>query len=58
MADCEQLAGELQVLEQLLKKYSTEHERKRILKRIEVIKAEQQKLGCLSEREQETRSNE
>jgi hypothetical protein len=25
MADCEQLAGELQVLEQLLKKYSTEH---------------------------------
>jgi hypothetical protein len=24
MADCEQLAGELQVLEQLLKKYSTE----------------------------------
>jgi hypothetical protein len=47
MASCEQLAGELQVLEELLKKTSTEHKRQEIIDRIDQIKAEQQELGCL-----------
>ncbi len=47
MADCEQLAGELQVLEELLKHTSTEHKRREIIDRIDRIKAEQQERGCL-----------
>jgi hypothetical protein len=47
MADCEQLAGELKVLEELLKKTSTEHKRREIIDRIDRIKAEQQEQGCL-----------
>ena len=46
MADCEQLAGELKVLEELLKQTSTEHKRQEIIDRIDQIKAEQQKHGC------------
>ena len=46
MASCEQLAGELKVLEELLKKFSTEHKRQEIIDRIDQIKAEQQKHGC------------
>jgi hypothetical protein len=47
MTDCEQLAGELKVLEELLKQTSTEHKRQEIIDRIDQIKAEQQKHGCL-----------
>ena len=47
MATCEQLAGELKVLEELLKQTSTEHKRQEIIERINQIKAEQQKHGCL-----------
>ena len=47
MANCEQLAGELKVLEELLKQTSTEHKRQEIIERIDQIKAEQQKHGCL-----------
>ena len=47
MASCEQLAGELKVLEELLKKTSTEHKRQEIIDRIDQIKAEQQEHGCL-----------
>ena len=47
MASCEQLAGELKVLEELLKKFSTEHKRQEIIDRIDQIKAEQQERGCL-----------
>ena len=47
MANCEQLAGELKVLEELLKQTSTEHKRQEIIERINQIKAEQQKHGCL-----------
>jgi len=47
MTDCEQLAGELKVLEDLLKQISTEHKRQEIIDRIDQIKAEQQKHGCL-----------
>ena len=47
MADCEQLAGELKVLEELLKQTSTEHKRQEIIDRIDQIKAEQRKHGCL-----------
>jgi hypothetical protein len=47
MADCEQLAGELRVIEELLKQTSTEHKRREIIDRIDRIKAEQQKQGCL-----------
>ena len=47
MANCEQLAGELKVLEELLKKTSTEHKRQEIIERIDQIKAEQQERGCL-----------
>ena len=47
MTDCEQLAGELKVLEELLKQTSTEHRRREIIDRIDQIKAEQQKHGCL-----------
>ncbi len=47
MATCEQLAGELKVLEDLLKQTSTEHKRQEIIERIDQIKAEQQKHGCL-----------
>ena len=47
MADCEQLAGELKVLEELLKQTSTEHKRREIIDRIARIKAEQQERGCL-----------
>jgi hypothetical protein len=47
MTDCEQLAGELKVLEELLKQTSTEHKRREIIGRIDQIKAEQQKHGCL-----------
>ena len=43
MTDCEQLAGELKVLEELLKQTSTEHKRQAIIDRIDQIKAEQQK---------------
>jgi hypothetical protein len=47
MADCEQLAGELKVLEELLKHTSTEHKRREIIDRIDRIKAEQQERDCL-----------
>ena len=47
MTDCERLAGELKVLEELLKKFSTEHKRQEIIDRIDQIKAEQQVRGCL-----------
>jgi hypothetical protein len=47
MANCEQLAGELKVLEELLKQTSTEHKRREIIDRIDQVKAEQQKHGCL-----------
>jgi len=47
MTDCEQLAGELKVLEELLKHTSTEHKRQEIIDRIAQIKAEQQRHGCL-----------
>ncbi len=47
MAICEQLAGELKVLEELLKQTSTEHKRREIIERIDQIKAEQQEHGCL-----------
>ena len=47
MANCEQLAGELNVLEELLKQTSTEHKRRKIIERIDQIKAEQQEHGCL-----------
>jgi len=47
MANCEQLAGELKVLEELLKQTSTEHKRREIIERIDQVKAEQQKHGCL-----------
>lgn len=47
MANCEQLAGELKVLEELLKQTSTEHKRQEIIDRIDQIKAEQQERGCL-----------
>ncbi len=42
MTECEQLAGELKVLEELLKQTSTEHKRQEIIDRIGQIKAEQQ----------------
>ena len=47
MTNCEQLAGELKVLEDLLKQTSTEHKRREIIERIDQVKAEQQKHGCL-----------
>jgi hypothetical protein len=47
MASCEQLAGELKELEELLKKFSTEHKRQEIIDRIDQIKAEQQERGCV-----------
>jgi hypothetical protein len=47
MANCEQLAGELKVLEELLKQTSTEHKRREIIDRIDQIKAEQKERGCL-----------
>ena len=47
MTHCEQLAGELKVLEELLKQTSSEHKRQEIIHRIDQIKAEQQKHGCL-----------
>jgi hypothetical protein len=47
MANCEQLAGELKVLEELLKKTAIEHKRQEIIDRIDQIKAEQQEHGCL-----------
>ena len=47
MTHCEQLAGELKVLEELLKQTSTEHKRQEIIDRIDQIKVEQQKHGCL-----------
>ena len=47
MASCEQLAGELKVLEELLKQYSTEHKRQEIIDRIDQIKTEQQERSCL-----------
>jgi hypothetical protein len=47
MTHCEQLAGELKVLEELLKQTSTEHKRQEIIDRIDQIKAERQKHGCL-----------
>jgi len=45
MANREQLAGELKVLEELLKQTSTEHKRREIIERIDQIKAEQQERG-------------
>jgi len=51
MANCEQLAGELKVLEDLLKQTSTEHKRREIIERIDQVKAEQQKHGCLEAEE-------
>jgi phosphoenolpyruvate carboxylase len=45
MANHEQLAGELKVLEELLKQTSTEHKRREIIERIDQIKAEQQEQG-------------
>ena len=53
MANCEQLAGELKVLEELLKQTSTEHKRREIIDRIDQIKAEQQERGCLETRKSE-----
>jgi hypothetical protein len=47
MASCEQLAGELKVIEELLNKFSTERKRQEIIDRIDQIKAEQQERGCL-----------
>ena len=47
MTNCEQLAGELKVLEELLKKFSTEHKGQEIIDTIDQIKAEQQERGCL-----------
>lgn len=47
MASCEQLAGELKVLEENLKKTSIEHKRQEIIDRIDEIKKEQQERGCL-----------
>jgi len=47
MTDCEQLAGELKVLEELLKQTSTEHKRQEIIDRVDQIKTERQKHGCL-----------
>lgn len=47
MTDCEQFAGELKVLEELLKQTSTEHKRQEIIDRIDQLKAEQQKHGRL-----------
>lgn len=35
MTNCEQLAGELKVLEELLKQTSTEHKRQEIIDRID-----------------------
>ncbi len=46
---CEQLAGELRELEHLLQQTSTEHKRQEILGRIDNVRAEQQKQGCLQE---------
>ena len=34
MTDCEQLAGELKVLEELLKQTSTEHKRREIIDKL------------------------
>jgi flagellar motor component MotA len=48
---CEQLAGELKVLEELLRQTSTEHKRREIIERIDQVKAEQQKHGCLETEE-------
>jgi hypothetical protein len=48
---CEQLAGELKELEHLLKQTSIEHRRREIIDRIDEVKAEQQKHGCLAEAE-------
>jgi hypothetical protein len=47
MSNCEQLAGELKVLEELFMQTSTEHKRREIIDRIDWIKAEQQEQGCL-----------
>jgi len=47
MTDCEQLAGELKALEELLQQTSTEHKRQEIIDRIDQINAEQQKHGYL-----------
>lgn len=47
MASCEQLAGELKVLEEHLKKTSIEHKRQEIIERIDQIKKEQQERGCV-----------
>ena len=46
MPKCEQLAGELKVIEELLKQTSTEHKRWEIIDRIDRMKAEQQEQGC------------
>ena len=54
---CEQLAGELKELEHLLQQTSTEHRRQEIIGRIDEVKAEQQKHGCLSETETSSNVN-
>lgn len=54
---CEQLAGELKELESLLKHASTEHKRREIIDRIDTVKEEQRKHGCLSEDEASTQSS-
>jgi hypothetical protein len=41
MTDCEQLAGELKALQELLKQTSTGHKWQEIIDRIDQIKAEQ-----------------
>jgi len=47
MANCAQLAGELKVIEELLKQTSTEHKRREIIDRIDRMIAEQPEQGCL-----------
>lgn len=54
--DCEQLAGELKELGHLLQQTSTEHKRREIIGRIDNVKAEQQKQGCLKESEASSNS--
>src|SRR5260370_7709492 len=48
MTDCEQLAGELKVLEELLKQTSTEHKRQEIITRINHINAYHQNNASLN----------
>ena len=51
MASCEQLAGELKVLEELLKQTSTEHKRQEIIDRIDQIKEVKEYKGVQDDTE-------